>query len=51
MTREQPLALPYYEDPAPGTGALPPRAWYPASDAVRLSLNGRWGFQIGRAHV
>ncbi|MDX6328731.1 MAG: beta-galactosidase [Streptomycetaceae bacterium] len=49
MTREQPLALPYYEDPAPGTGALPPRAWYPASDAARLSLNGRWGFRLAPA--
>ncbi|MFE2429335.1 glycoside hydrolase family 2 TIM barrel-domain containing protein [Streptomyces sp. NPDC059373] len=38
--------LPYYLDPAPGTGALPPRAWYPGSDAARLSLNGSWHFRL-----
>lgn len=38
--------LPYYEDPSPGTGALPARAWYAASDARRLSLNGTWSFRL-----
>ncbi|MGW1892928.1 glycoside hydrolase family 2 TIM barrel-domain containing protein [Streptomyces sp. NPDC002004] len=41
--------LPYYEDVAPGTGALPPRAWYAASDAARLSLNGTWRFRLSAA--
>ncbi|MGW4895741.1 glycoside hydrolase family 2 TIM barrel-domain containing protein [Kitasatospora sp. NPDC004240] len=36
----------YLEDRSPGTGALPPRAWYPESDAPRLSLNGRWRFRL-----
>ncbi|WP_175409879.1 glycoside hydrolase family 2 TIM barrel-domain containing protein [Streptomyces sp. TRM64462] len=36
----------YYEDVAPGTGTLPPRAWYAASDAARLSLNGTWRFRL-----
>ncbi|MFI2108937.1 glycoside hydrolase family 2 TIM barrel-domain containing protein [Streptomyces lydicus] len=37
---------PYYEDRAPGSGMLPPRAWYPASDAARLSLHGTWRFRL-----
>ncbi|MFG2397001.1 glycoside hydrolase family 2 TIM barrel-domain containing protein [Streptomyces lydicus] len=37
---------PYYEDRAPGSGVLPPRAWYPASDAARLSLHGTWRFRL-----
>lgn len=37
---------PYYEDRSPGSGALPPRAWYPRSDAARLSLHGRWRFRL-----
>ncbi|WP_374992957.1 glycoside hydrolase family 2 TIM barrel-domain containing protein [Streptomyces lydicus] len=37
---------PYYEDRSPGSGMLPPRAWYPASDAARLSLHGAWRFRL-----
>ncbi|MEU1850645.1 glycoside hydrolase family 2 TIM barrel-domain containing protein [Streptomyces sp. NPDC019990] len=36
----------YVEDVSPGTGALPPRAWYAASDARSLSLNGSWRFRL-----
>lgn len=36
----------YVEDVSPGHGALPPRAWYAASDAASLSLNGRWRFRL-----
>ncbi|GAQ55693.1 glycoside hydrolase family 2 TIM barrel-domain containing protein [Streptomyces acidiscabies] len=36
----------YVEDVSPGHGALPPRAWYAASDAATLSLNGRWRFRL-----
>ncbi|MGW0820223.1 glycoside hydrolase family 2 TIM barrel-domain containing protein [Streptomyces sp. NPDC002845] len=36
----------YVEDVSPGSGALPPRAWYAASDAVSLSLNGSWRFRL-----
>lgn len=39
-------ALPWYEDVSPGRGTLPPRAWYAASDAAALSLNGSWGFRL-----
>ncbi|KUJ69646.1 beta-galactosidase [Streptomyces albus subsp. albus] len=38
--------LPYYEDPSPGSGVLPPRAWVPASDAARLELGGSWAFRL-----
>ncbi|MFG2222827.1 glycoside hydrolase family 2 TIM barrel-domain containing protein [Streptomyces sp. NPDC048644] len=42
--------LPYFEDPSPGSGVLPPRAWYAGSDAARLSLDGTWRFRLsGRA--
>lgn len=34
-----------YEDPRPGRGSLPPRAWNVQSDAARLSLNGSWKFR------
>jgi beta-galactosidase len=34
-----------HEDPRPGTGALPPRAW-PASDAPALDLSGEWRFRL-----
>lgn len=34
-----------HEDPRPGHGALPPRAWH-KSDAQRLSLNGHWKFRL-----
>ncbi|WP_105968872.1 glycoside hydrolase family 2 TIM barrel-domain containing protein [Streptomyces geranii] len=36
----------YVEDVSPGSGALPPRAWYAASDAGSLSLNGSWRFRL-----
>jgi beta-galactosidase len=36
-----------HEDPRPGTGALPPRAWS-ASDAPRLDLSGTWRFRLSR---
>ncbi|MFI5801441.1 glycoside hydrolase family 2 TIM barrel-domain containing protein [Streptomyces sp. NPDC051561] len=39
------MSLPYVEDPSPGHGSLPPRAWYTNSDARALSLNGSWGFR------
>ncbi|WP_435136273.1 glycoside hydrolase family 2 TIM barrel-domain containing protein [Actinacidiphila sp. bgisy144] len=38
--------LPYYEDPGPGTGALPPRAWTGVSDARRVNLGGAWRFRL-----
>jgi beta-galactosidase len=38
--------LPYYEDVAPGTGALPPRAWWSVSDARRVNLGGNWRFRL-----
>ncbi|MEU2336574.1 glycoside hydrolase family 2 TIM barrel-domain containing protein [Streptomyces sp. NPDC013172] len=42
-------ATDYVEDVSPGSGALPPRAWYPRSDAASLSLNGRWRFRLSPA--
>lgn len=36
----------YVEDVSPGSGALPPRAWYASSDARSLSLNGDWRFRL-----
>ncbi|UIX29968.1 glycoside hydrolase family 2 TIM barrel-domain containing protein [Streptomyces sp. GQFP] len=36
----------YVESVSPGTGALPPRAWYASSDAGSLSLNGSWSFRL-----
>lgn len=42
----RPAAVPYYEDPSPGSGALPPRAWWSASDARYVSLNGAWRFRL-----
>jgi beta-galactosidase len=36
----------YVEDVSPGSGVLPPRAWYPSSDAAALSLNGRWRLRL-----
>lgn len=36
----------YYEDVAPQRGTLPPRAWFPRSDARRLSLDGSWHFRL-----
>lgn len=45
MSRNDTDSLTWYENPAPGTGTLAPRSWYAASDARRLSLNGRWAFR------
>ncbi|MEW2436073.1 glycoside hydrolase family 2 TIM barrel-domain containing protein [Streptomyces caniferus] len=42
----RPDRLPYYEDRSPGSGTLPPRAWYARSDAARLPLHGRWRFRL-----
>ncbi|WP_046728422.1 glycoside hydrolase family 2 TIM barrel-domain containing protein [Streptomyces humi] len=39
-------ATDYVEDVSPGSGALPPRAWYPRSDTASLSLNGSWRFRL-----
>ncbi|MCQ4209060.1 glycoside hydrolase family 2 TIM barrel-domain containing protein [Streptomyces longispororuber] len=36
----------YVTDPLPGSGALPPRAWYAGSSADSLSLNGTWRFRL-----
>ncbi|MFC8665531.1 glycoside hydrolase family 2 TIM barrel-domain containing protein [Streptomyces sp. NPDC057199] len=36
----------HVEDVSPGSGALPPRAWYASSDADSLSLNGSWRFRL-----
>ncbi|SOD62730.1 beta-galactosidase [Streptomyces zhaozhouensis] len=44
--RPEDAPLPYYEDFSPGHGDLPPRAWRPASDAARLSLDGTWDFRL-----
>ncbi|MFI9227795.1 glycoside hydrolase family 2 TIM barrel-domain containing protein [Streptomyces rimosus] len=41
-----PHPLPYYEDPSPGSGCRPPRAWYARSDARRMSLHGAWRFRL-----
>ncbi|MGW7129054.1 glycoside hydrolase family 2 TIM barrel-domain containing protein [Streptomyces bobili] len=41
-----PSAVSYVEDVSPGSGALPPRAWYATSDADSLSLNGSWRFRL-----
>ncbi|MEU1116224.1 MULTISPECIES: glycoside hydrolase family 2 TIM barrel-domain containing protein [unclassified Streptomyces] len=43
------MELPHHEDVSPGTGSLPPRAWYAASDAATLCLNGRWRFRLSPA--
>ncbi|MEV0319293.1 glycoside hydrolase family 2 TIM barrel-domain containing protein [Streptomyces sp. NPDC050658] len=40
------MDLPYYEDVSPGSGSLPPRAWYARSDAASLSLNGSWRLRL-----
>ncbi|WP_433519479.1 glycoside hydrolase family 2 TIM barrel-domain containing protein [Nonomuraea sp. CA-143628] len=39
----------YVEDVSPGSGALPPRAWYASSDARSLSLNGSWRLRLSPA--
>ncbi|MER6224029.1 glycoside hydrolase family 2 TIM barrel-domain containing protein [Streptomyces sp900105755] len=46
MSFRSATAVGYVEDVSPGSGALPPRAWYPASDAPSLSLNGGWRFRL-----
>ncbi|MFJ5029173.1 glycoside hydrolase family 2 TIM barrel-domain containing protein [Streptomyces sp. NPDC088560] len=38
----------YVEDVSPGSGALPPRAWYASSDSMSLSLNGSWRFRLAQ---
>lgn len=35
-----------FEDPKPGRGALPPRAWTDTSSAARISLNADWRFRL-----
>ncbi|MFE1288310.1 glycoside hydrolase family 2 TIM barrel-domain containing protein [Streptomyces sp. NPDC058751] len=44
-----PPPVDHVEDVSPGSGALPPRAWYAASSARSLSLNGRWAFRLSPA--
>ncbi|MFU8855147.1 glycoside hydrolase family 2 TIM barrel-domain containing protein [Micromonospora sp. SL1-18] len=39
------MTLPYYEDPGPGHGALPARAWF-RSDAPCIDLTGTWRFHL-----
>ncbi|MFF7468043.1 glycoside hydrolase family 2 TIM barrel-domain containing protein [Streptomyces sp. NPDC008092] len=46
MSFRSATAVGYVEDVSPGSGALPPRAWYPVSDAESLSLNGSWRFRL-----
>ncbi|MET7680700.1 glycoside hydrolase family 2 TIM barrel-domain containing protein [Streptomyces sp. NPDC005423] len=36
----------HVEDVTPGSGTLPPRAWYASSDALSLSLNGSWRLRV-----
>ncbi|MFI7383867.1 glycoside hydrolase family 2 TIM barrel-domain containing protein [Streptomyces sp. NPDC049813] len=40
------MSVSYVEDVSPGTGALPPRAWYAASSAAALCLNGTWRLRV-----
>lgn len=46
MSRTDSDTLSWFEDPSPGSGGLPPRAWYATSDAWRMSLNGEWAFRL-----
>ncbi|GGN95551.1 beta-galactosidase [Streptomyces albiflavescens] len=39
-------SIDYVENVSPGSGALPPRAWYASSDSTSLSLNGNWCFRL-----
>ncbi|MER6684695.1 glycoside hydrolase family 2 TIM barrel-domain containing protein [Streptomyces olivaceoviridis] len=41
-----PTRTDYVEDVSPGSGALPPRAWYASSDAASLPLGGSWRFRL-----
>ncbi|MEU3614874.1 glycoside hydrolase family 2 TIM barrel-domain containing protein [Streptomyces sp. NPDC006872] len=42
----EPGSIGYVTDVSPGSGALPPRAWYASSDTKSLSLNGRWRLRV-----
>ncbi|MFE9439992.1 glycoside hydrolase family 2 TIM barrel-domain containing protein [Streptomyces sp. NPDC006602] len=46
MSLRTTTAIDYVEDVSPGSGALPPRAWYSSSDATSLSLNGSWRLRV-----
>ncbi|MFD5815863.1 glycoside hydrolase family 2 TIM barrel-domain containing protein [Streptomyces sp. NPDC127038] len=46
LPASEPSTTDYVENVSPGSGALPPRAWYAASDARTLSLNGDWSFRL-----
>ncbi|WP_210584497.1 glycoside hydrolase family 2 TIM barrel-domain containing protein [Streptomyces sp. GESEQ-35] len=46
MTVRTTPSVDYVENVSPGSGALPPRAWYASSDAKSLSLNGNWRFRL-----
>ncbi|MGW1169735.1 glycoside hydrolase family 2 TIM barrel-domain containing protein [Streptomyces sp. NPDC002550] len=46
MSLSNRTATDYVEDVSPGSGTLPPRAWYASSDATSLSLNGSWRFRL-----
>ncbi|MGW0084963.1 glycoside hydrolase family 2 TIM barrel-domain containing protein [Streptomyces sp. NPDC003393] len=46
--RSRPTVTAHIEDVSPGSGVLPPRARYASSDAMSLSLNGRWRFRLSR---
>ncbi|MEW2408946.1 glycoside hydrolase family 2 TIM barrel-domain containing protein [Streptomyces griseoviridis] len=46
MSFRTPTAGGFVEDVSPGSGALAPRAWYPASDAKSLTLNGDWRLRV-----
>ncbi|KPI18397.1 glycoside hydrolase family 2 TIM barrel [Actinobacteria bacterium OK074] len=46
MSFSTPTAVDYVEDVSPGSGALPPRAWYASSDAASHSLNGDWRLRV-----
>ncbi|MFI7337524.1 glycoside hydrolase family 2 TIM barrel-domain containing protein [Streptomyces sp. NPDC050085] len=43
------MSFAYVDDVLPGHGSLPPRAWYAASSAGSLSLNGQWRFRLAPA--
>ncbi|MEV5434002.1 glycoside hydrolase family 2 TIM barrel-domain containing protein [Streptomyces sp. NPDC052701] len=46
MSFRHSTAADYVEDVSPGSGTLPPRAWYASSDAESLSLNGSWRLRL-----
>ncbi|MFJ3231982.1 glycoside hydrolase family 2 TIM barrel-domain containing protein [Streptomyces sp. NPDC086787] len=39
-------SIDHIEDVSPGSGTLPPRAWYASSDTESLTLNGSWRFRL-----